>query len=37
MTYGTHTTPIHRYIDDLKFKFETVVNGYCLINVRNYK
>ena len=33
-TYGTHTTPIHRYVDDLTFKFDNLDNGGCFIDVR---
>ena len=33
MTYGTHTTPIHRYIDDIDFTFETQNDGSCFIKV----
>ena len=33
-TYGTHTTPIHRYVDDLTFKFQDLDNGGCFIDVR---
>jgi len=31
MTYGTHTTPIARYIDDIDFTFETQNDGSCFI------
>ena len=34
-TYGTHTTPIHRYVDDLTFKFKQQDNG-CLIDVSTF-
>ena len=33
MTYGTHTTPIARYIDDIDFTFETQNDGSCFIKV----
>merc|ERR1719492_676889 len=33
-TTGTHTTPIHRYVDDLTFKFENQDNG-CLIDANS--
>ena len=31
-TYGTHTTPIHRYVDDLTFTFIPNDSG-CLVDV----
>ena len=36
-TYGTHTTPIQRYVDDLTFNFQALDNGGCFIDVRLLK
>merc|ERR1712001_152271 len=34
-TYGTHTTPIQRYVDDLTFKFVPSNDGSCLIDANS--
>merc|ERR1712217_724906 len=32
ITNGTHTTPIHRYVDNLSFKFVPMSDGACLVD-----
>eukprot|EP00093_Oithona_nana_P007844 07844.XXX_113270_113950_1 [CDS] Oithona nana genome sequencing. len=34
-TYGTHTTPIQRYVDDLTFNFQALDNGGCFIDANS--
>ena len=35
-TFGTHTTPIARYVDDFDFTFEEQNDGSCFIKVSTY-
>jgi hypothetical protein len=32
-TTGTHTTPIHRYVDDLTFVFKSQSDSSCIVDV----